>query len=255
MSFSQRVWNDRVSEYPNRRLLTDEDENTSLVTFTRSEGQVSSEGDAWNAENMNDLESRIAAVLGTCEFYIGADGKPYVTYNYGGEDIVKQLGMSEGCNFYVGEDGKPYVSYTYNGEEVIKKLGSSDGTATTDQVLVGATFNSANTSDDEDYSTGTMANYSGATQSATVSQSGTDVLLTIPNIGYYDTDSKLKCALSNISKSGTVSITLTCDRRVVDNVEMYAAVIKLSCNGQSYSLDTGAAQGDHSKSGSWAITL
>lgn len=49
---------------------------------------------------------------------------------------------------------------------IIKKLGSSDGTATTSQVLAGATFNSTNTPDNADYSTGTMPN-KGAWISAT----------------------------------------------------------------------------------------
>ena len=59
MSFTKKTWVDRVSENPNRRTLTiiSQDENTRVVDVARTEGEVSKEGDAFNAENMNDLES------------------------------------------------------------------------------------------------------------------------------------------------------------------------------------------------------
>lgn len=60
MAFNIKTWVDRVSEYPARRTLTAEGGGTTqVVTVTRSEGIVSQEGDAFNASNMNDLESRI----------------------------------------------------------------------------------------------------------------------------------------------------------------------------------------------------
>ena len=61
MAFNLKTWVDRISEYPTRRTLTKEDGSTELVTVTREEGTVSQEGDAFNAETMNDLETRIAA--------------------------------------------------------------------------------------------------------------------------------------------------------------------------------------------------
>ena len=66
MSFTKKTWVDRVSENPNRRTLTiiSKDENTQVVDVARTEGEVSKEGDAFNAENMNDLESRVEAALG-----------------------------------------------------------------------------------------------------------------------------------------------------------------------------------------------
>lgn len=60
MGFFKKLWKDRVSEYPNRRILTDEDNNETLVTVARSEGNISEVGDAFSAENMNDLEQRVA---------------------------------------------------------------------------------------------------------------------------------------------------------------------------------------------------
>lgn len=61
-------WIDRISEYPNRRTLTDTTSgNTQTVTVAREEGQVRNPGDAFNASNMNDLESRIDAAFKTHE--------------------------------------------------------------------------------------------------------------------------------------------------------------------------------------------
>lgn len=60
MAFSLKTWVNRISEYPNRRKLTHEDGSTELVTVARAEGQISTEGNAFSAEEMNDLEKRIA---------------------------------------------------------------------------------------------------------------------------------------------------------------------------------------------------
>lgn len=59
MAFSLKTWVNRISEYPNRRKLTHEDGSTELVTVARSEGQISAEGNAFSAKEMNDLENRI----------------------------------------------------------------------------------------------------------------------------------------------------------------------------------------------------
>ena len=59
MTYVKKTWKDRISEYPTRRQLLDSNGGTSVVTVSRSEGIVSQEGDAFSAENMNDLETRI----------------------------------------------------------------------------------------------------------------------------------------------------------------------------------------------------
>lgn len=60
MAFSKKTWQDRVSEQPQRRLLTPTDGGAAMtVDVTRQEGIVVQEGDAFSAANMNDLESRI----------------------------------------------------------------------------------------------------------------------------------------------------------------------------------------------------
>ena len=60
MSFEKKIWKDRISEYPTRRNLEKSDGSSELVTVSRSEGNISQEGDAFSAENMNDLEERVS---------------------------------------------------------------------------------------------------------------------------------------------------------------------------------------------------
>ena len=60
MAFTKKTWVDRLVEYAGRRKLTNISTGaTEVVDVTRSEGTVSAEGDAFNATNMNNLESRI----------------------------------------------------------------------------------------------------------------------------------------------------------------------------------------------------
>lgn len=61
--YTSKTWKNRKSEYPNRRKLTDTSGNVTQVTVSRDEGAISAEGDAFSAENMNDLEGRIASAF------------------------------------------------------------------------------------------------------------------------------------------------------------------------------------------------
>lgn len=61
MGFKKKEWKDRVSEYPNRRVLTKADGSTEEVFVSRNEGLVAEEGDAFSADNMNGLEERVYA--------------------------------------------------------------------------------------------------------------------------------------------------------------------------------------------------
>lgn len=70
--FEKKTWTDRIAEYITRRTLTNTaDNSTMVVTVERNEGEVSQEGDAFSAENMNDLESRIFAAFSN---YITVNG-------------------------------------------------------------------------------------------------------------------------------------------------------------------------------------
>lgn len=59
----KKIWKDRKSEYPTRRKLTKTDGTNEIVTVSREEGQISQEGDAFSAANMNDLETRIGTAF------------------------------------------------------------------------------------------------------------------------------------------------------------------------------------------------
>ena len=62
MSFQTRNWQDRVSQYPNRRVITNVDDptDTKRVTVTRDEGTITQTGDPLNADALNNLELRIS---------------------------------------------------------------------------------------------------------------------------------------------------------------------------------------------------
>lgn len=68
MAFQKKTWKARLSEYPNRRILTDTNNVQTRVTVERDEGTVSQQGDAFSAANMNDLENRIEAALDDSEY-------------------------------------------------------------------------------------------------------------------------------------------------------------------------------------------
>ena len=59
MAFVKKTWKDRIAEFPTRRRLTKSNGDSELVTVAREEGTLSQEGDAFSAENMNDLERRV----------------------------------------------------------------------------------------------------------------------------------------------------------------------------------------------------
>ena len=70
--FVRKVWQDRVSEFPLRRRLTDTTSGVSQqVTVARDEGTVTTQGDTFDAANMNGLEARIASSFTEDEAAIG----------------------------------------------------------------------------------------------------------------------------------------------------------------------------------------
>lgn len=83
MAFVKKTWKSRLSEHPNRRILTDENNVQTRVTVTRDEGQVTQQGDAFSATNMNDLENRIEAGINGISNYAQATlyaGQSTVTF-------------------------------------------------------------------------------------------------------------------------------------------------------------------------------
>lgn len=73
MAFVIKTWLDRLSTYANRRKLTilSTDGNQQTVTVARDEGEITQEGDAFSAANMNDLETRISNAFTEVETNIG----------------------------------------------------------------------------------------------------------------------------------------------------------------------------------------
>lgn len=72
MAFVQKTWNDRISEYPNRRTIND-GVTTKVVTVGRDEGVITAAGDAFSAHNMNNLEQRIADAFGNTPTYTAGE--------------------------------------------------------------------------------------------------------------------------------------------------------------------------------------
>lgn len=91
MAFTKKTWRDRQSEHPTRRKLVPTG-YTNEYDVVRSEGTVSQDGDALNADNLNDLESRISTAFSeTTKVYYG-------TYFY------TPSGWKDGDLFAVYED-------------------------------------------------------------------------------------------------------------------------------------------------------
>lgn len=68
MPFTKKTWEDRLVEFAGRRKLTDvTTQAVQTVDVTRDEGNVSREGTAFSASNMNDLEQRIADCVSAME--------------------------------------------------------------------------------------------------------------------------------------------------------------------------------------------
>lgn len=104
--FTPKEWKARLVEFAGRRLLRNVANGESTTyDVSRSEGQVSQEGDAFNTKNMNDLEQRVANGF--------ADAKTAV------DTLNRDLG---GCSFE--QDGVDF--YIVGADAVRKKLTGND---------------------------------------------------------------------------------------------------------------------------------
>ena len=60
MAFEKKTWQNRISEFPNRRKIKNISDNSeTIVDIYREEGTIQNEGMAFSASTMNDLEGRI----------------------------------------------------------------------------------------------------------------------------------------------------------------------------------------------------
>lgn len=101
--FEKKTWKDRLTEFPGRRKITDVSTNVStVVDVARNEGNILQEGDAFNKTNMDDLEQRIEAAIGTGDIPEGL-----------GNDIVSAITkLNSEMNALHIESGKVNVSFS-----------------------------------------------------------------------------------------------------------------------------------------------
>lgn len=131
--FSAKEWKARLVEFAGRRSLRNvANGETATYDVSRSEGQVSQEGDAFNTKNMNDLEQRVAngfadaktavdtlnSDLGGLSFGQDADGN--WGYKAGGADTVTPFKGDPDFDYehgisipYVVAAGNPNVLHYY----------------------------------------------------------------------------------------------------------------------------------------------
>lgn len=97
MAFAQKTWAKRITEYPNRRKLTNvSDASETTVDIERAEGIISQAGDGFTQANMNDLEQRIADAFDDEHAYLTAIlAAGETTVSFTGESIVA------GCRVHV----------------------------------------------------------------------------------------------------------------------------------------------------------
>ena len=128
MSFKQKTWKDRISEHPNRRILTDVSNNTTkTVNVAREEGTISQKGDAFSAANMNDLESRIA------------DG--FSTLSQDSLKMSSSNPSSDSIKFGINASGQ--YGYIKQGASEVTPFRNPTGNASPSDVLSGKTFSTA----------------------------------------------------------------------------------------------------------------
>ncbi len=59
MAYEKKTWQNRVSQYPTRRVLTEVSGSEGTYDVTRAEGTVTTQGDSFSADTTNDMETRI----------------------------------------------------------------------------------------------------------------------------------------------------------------------------------------------------
>ena len=90
--FTPKEWKARLVEFAGRRLLRNvANGETTTYDVSRSEGQISQEGDAFNTKNMNDLEQRISNGFANAKTNIDA-----LNSDLGGCSLEQENG-----NFYI----------------------------------------------------------------------------------------------------------------------------------------------------------
>lgn len=113
--FTPKEWKARLVEFAGRRLLRNV-ANGETVTYdvSRSEGQVSQEGDAFNTKNMNDLEQRISNGFANAKTNIDALNRDLGGLSFG-QDADGNWGYKAGgADTVIPFKGDPDFDYEHN---------------------------------------------------------------------------------------------------------------------------------------------
>lgn len=138
MSYEKKEWKDRIAEYPTRRQLEKSDGSSELVTVSRAEGNISQEGDAFSAANMNNLEERIAKEFGSVNSRIDANTfGSQVTLTKNVEYICPADGyLRITCGYEKASVARGYV----NGSELLTLSSTNSDSATLDNTTSASVF-------------------------------------------------------------------------------------------------------------------
>ena len=117
MAFEKKTWKNRQSEHPNRRTLTPTEEE-NVYDVERSEGLVMEEGDAFDQENMNDLEKRIE------EGFV-SNGISAYTHSKDGT-VHALIGKGDNIRFLATADFAAGDTFTVNGAPCTAKTLGGD---------------------------------------------------------------------------------------------------------------------------------
>lgn len=138
MSYEKKEWKDRIAEYPTRRQLEKSDGSSELVTVSRAEGNISQEGDAFSAENMNNLEERIS------------NGFEEVNTKIGISAFGSQVALTKNTDYVCPADGYLRITCGYqkasvargyvNGSELLTLSSTNSDSVTLDNTTTAAVY-------------------------------------------------------------------------------------------------------------------
>lgn len=97
MAYTKKEWTDRNVQYPGRRKLSAVSGQTDVYDVVRNEGTITAAGDAFSAENMNDLEDRVEAGFNAAGTY--SDEILKSAKKYADDAITKAIGDAIGGDY------------------------------------------------------------------------------------------------------------------------------------------------------------
>lgn len=127
MAFVKKTWKDRIAEFPTRRRLTKSNGDSELVTVSREEGTLSQEGDAFSAENMNDLERRVDDAISEINSNLIELGERGSATKYDTADMVYLNTYTDATHVYTFQaDGYVTIASTSGGSGQAVIVSSND---------------------------------------------------------------------------------------------------------------------------------